>query len=355
MLKKACQFYLAWLIEDPKFGQSWLVSGPSNSPERGGLVMAPTMDHQILRYLFLNTARAADQLGVDAEFADRLRQTHDRPAPNQVGSMGQLKEWLYTEAPVSTHRHVSHLWGLHPGEEITPAGTPELARACEKTLELRGDGGTSWSMAWKISFWARLLDGDHAYLMSNNFLKLTSSPKTDHRGGGVYANLLSAHPPFQIDGNFGYTAGIAEMLVQSHRRADDDATIIDALPALPAAWPTGNVTGLCARGGFAVDLAWQDGRLVEAVVHSKLGRPAVLVYDDMQFAITARLGEQMTFEFRRRRLLNCARPLAPTTTPIMPNSRANPHSSFRPFRRAARRLPSPRENLEQQRAVVPSA
>ncbi|QDU55272.1 glycoside hydrolase family 95 protein [Aeoliella mucimassa] len=297
-MKKSCEFYLAWLIEDPKYNQGWLVSGPSNSPERGGLVMGPTMDHQILRFLFLNTARAADALGTDPEFAETLRDTASRIAPLQVGSHGQLKEWLYKEDPVTTHRHVSHLWGLHPGEEITPQDTPELAKACEETLALRGDGGTSWSMAWKINFWARLLDGDHAHLMSNNFLKLTSSPKTSYGGGGVYTNLFSAHPPFQIDGNFGYTAGIVEMLLQSHRRTDEGTTILDLLPALPSAWPDGKVTGLCGRGGFVVDLTWEDGQLIEADIESKLGRPAIVTANGREYQVDLKAGEQLTLDLR---------------------------------------------------------
>ena len=291
VLKKSCQFYLAWLIDEPKFDQGWLISGPSNSPERGGLVMAPTMDHQILRFLFLNTARAADTLGVDTEFAEQLRTAHDRLAPNQIGSQGQLKEWLYKEEPNTTHRHVSHLWGLHPGEEITPADTPELAKACEQTLTLRGDGGTSWSMAWKVNFWARLLDGDHAHLMSNNFLKLTSSSKTEYHGGGVYSNLFSAHPPFQIDGNFGYTSGIVEMLLQSHRRTDDGRIIIDVLPALPSVWPDGKVTGLRARGGYEVSIAWKEGKMTQIEVKSNVGTPAVLEYQGKQYDLTTDAGQ----------------------------------------------------------------
>jgi alpha-L-fucosidase 2 len=254
LMKGASEFFVDTLVEDPRSDQRWLISGPSNSPEHGGLVMGPTMDHQIIRELFANTIEASEILGVDEDFREKLAAMRSRIAPNQIGGYGQLQEWLEDiDDPKNDHRHVSHLWVLHPGQEIG-VDTPDLLAAARKSLEFRGDAGTGWSRAWKVNFWARLRDGDHAY------------------------NLFDAHPPFQIDGNFGGAAGIAEMLLQSQRRTESRELILELLPALPSAWPEGKVRGLRARGGVEVDIAWSDGRLVRCALRPKLGRPFVVEY-----------------------------------------------------------------------------
>lgn len=295
VMKEAAEFFEDYLVKDPKTG--WLISGPSNSPEQGGLVMGPTMDHQIIRSLFRNTADAATLLGVDASFADELRQKTSAIAPNQIGKHGQLQEWLEDlDDPTNKHRHVSHLWGVFPGNEINP-NTPELFKAARQSLLYRGDDGTGWSLAWKISFWARFLDGDHAHKMILRQLKyVPPDVKKSSAGGGTYPNLFDAHPPFQIDGNFGATAGICEMLLQSYSEVSSAQKgklpifELSLLPALPSAWETGSIKGLKARGGFEVDLKWENLQLKEVLIRSELGQPLHVKYKDHSVQMETKAG-----------------------------------------------------------------
>jgi len=296
VLKEASLFFSEYLVPDPLHPQ-WLVSGPSNSPETGGLVMAPTMDHQIIRNLLANTAEAAEVLGVDSEFSAMLLQKRDSIAPNLIGQYGQLQEWLIDkDDPNSKHRHVSHLWGLHPGNEIHPLTTPELAEACKVTLSHRGDGGTGWSRAWKINFWARLMDGDHAFLLLRNLMVPSISMDVEMRDrGGLYMNLFDAHPPFQIDGNFGATSGVTEMLIQSHLRDAHGDFLQDILPALPSALSAGTVSGLKGRGGFEFSIDWEDGSLVSIEVISLKGNMLNLRYQGKISSLDTEKGGRYSF------------------------------------------------------------
>ncbi|MFC2125666.1 glycoside hydrolase N-terminal domain-containing protein [Bacteroidota bacterium] len=282
LMREAAIFFTEFLIEDPE--TRWLISTPSSSPENGGLVAGPTMDHQIIRTLFNNCIEASEILGSDKEFAELLKETVLKIAPNQIGRLGQLQEWMTDiDNPDNHHRHVSHLWGVHPGNEINWEYTPDLMEAAKQSLIFRGDEGTGWSLAWKINFWARFLDGNHAYKLIHMLLSPAEEPERDVRGGS-YPNLFDAHPPFQIDGNFGGGAGIVELLVQSH------LDYIDILPALPDALPEGFIQGVCTRGGFELSLDWENGKLNSIEVLSKAGKKCKLRYNDKTIEFETELG-----------------------------------------------------------------
>ena len=272
ILKGAAEFFVSTTVREPRHG--WLVTAPTSSPENSfylpgdtlhpvSICMGPTMDVQILTELYTNVSAAARILGCDSAFAARLEVDKELFPPMQISKQGYLQEWLedYREVDVH-HRHVSHLYGLHPANLISPTRTPDLAEACRVTLNRRGDEATGWSRAWKMNFWARLADGNRAWKLFRSLLHPAVDPVSGRHGSGTFPNLFCSHPPFQIDGNFGGTAGIGEMLLQSHEG------FIHLLPALPDCWSEGSFRGMRVRGGAAVDLDWAGGRATQATLHA---------------------------------------------------------------------------------------
>jgi alpha-L-fucosidase 2 len=284
LMKGAAEFFFDTLVEHPQ--DRSLVTVPSLSPENvhpfdATLCAGPAMDRQLLRDLLDRCVSAAEELKIDPEFRTQCRGIRARLAPDRIGKAGQLQEWLDDwdlQAPELRHRHISHLYALHPSDQITVEDTPQLAAAAQRSLELRGDEATGWGLGLRINVWARLAQGDHAH----SVLRMLLAP------GRTYPNMFDAHPPFQIDGNFGGAAGIAEMLLQSHRQR------IRLLPALPKAWPQGSVTGLRVRGGFVIDMRWSRSLLEHATVMSLAGHPSMLTYRGQRLDVRLRAGQSQT-------------------------------------------------------------
>jgi len=302
LMRGAALFFVDTLVKDPKTG--YLITGPSCSPEQGGLVMGPTMDRELVMALFGDVIAGSRILGIDSDLRAQLETMRKQIAPLAIGRYGQLQEWMQDiDDPHNQHRHVSHLWAVYPGAEITPYGTPDLFKAARQSLIFRGDAATGWSMGWKINLWARFLDGDHAYRILQNLIEPAYYKTPGHRDhAGLFPNLFDAHPPFQIDGNFGATAGITEMLLQS----DDpygtptsltpvesgDAAFVTLLPALPSAFPEGSVSGLRARGGVDVAISWSGGKLTKAVLTARESKPLTVRYAGKEVKIQAKAGRR---------------------------------------------------------------
>jgi alpha-L-fucosidase 2 len=289
IMREAALFYSDSLVEHPRTHN--LVTNPSSSPEQGGIVAGPAMDSQIVRSLFKACIEAASILGKEDDLTKKLAEQVTRIEPNHIGHYGQLQEWIEDrDDPNNKHRHVSHLWAVYPGCDITWKD-PEFFKAARHSLIDRGDAATGWSMGWKINLWARFLDGDHAMVILSNLLQPQKGG-----AGGLYPNLFDAHPPFQIDGNFGAAAGIAEMFLQSHIRDTQGRPVIHVLPALPKVWSSGNFKGLRARGGFVVDAEWQDGVASQITLTSLAGAPAVLRVGENELPLKLDKGESVVWK-----------------------------------------------------------